>query len=139
MDKDRIEAYICRLIEEQRQFECSVDTLKNNKAQGQLEAALGTDLPEEGDDLDGLMKIHEELTNVQVNWSHANFLAFFPSRMADPSKSAGWLSSLHSGYNDSLAKHPEADRLERGVAEELRVLFGLSDGFSWSHVGGRLI
>lgn len=134
MNKEKIEAYITILVNEQRKFETTEDAVKKNNAQGLLEGYLGTDIPEEGDDLDILMKIHENLTKVQVNWGHSNFLAFFPSRMSDLSKSADFLSNLHPAYTSPAESHGEADRLERGLTEELRVLFGLSDEFSWKQV-----
>jgi len=102
----------------------------NPNPRGYIERIIGTDIPEEGQGLQGMMKLHEALLSVSTHWQHPGFLGYFPSTMSDQAIVGQMFHELMPCSNSIENHNLNEAVLERDLVEQLRLLFCLSEDFS---------
>lgn len=102
----------------------------NPNPKGYVESIIGTEMPEEGQGLEGMMKLHEALFKVTTQWQHPGFLGYFPSTLSDQAIIGQMFQELMPNGNSIENHNPNEAALERDLVEQLRQLFHLSDEFS---------
>lgn len=102
----------------------------NPNPKGYVESMIGTEIPEDGQGLEGMLKLHDTLLKASTQWQHPGFLGYFPSTMSDQAIVGQMFHELMPCSNSIENYNPNEAALEKDLVEQLRQLFHLPDDFS---------